>query len=54
MLDLNDEITKINTSEYLIPRLYTTVIVTGETVYKLSSESLKNFFIKLQRENAFI
>ncbi len=47
ILDLNDEAIKINTDKYLVPRLYITVIVVDETVYKLLFESLKKLFIKL-------
>ncbi len=54
MFDLNDEITKINISGYLISRLYIAVVVVGETVYKLPSKSLKKLFIRLQRGDAFI
>ena len=47
ILDLSDEATKINTDKYLIPRLYVTAIIIGETIYKLPSESLKKLFTKL-------
>jgi len=53
ILDLSDEATKINTDKYLIPRLYVTAIIIGETIYKLPSESLKKLFTKLQRGDAF-
>ncbi len=54
VLDLSDEVIKINTGGYLVPRLYVAAVVIGETVYKLPSESFKELFIKLQRENVFI
>ena len=53
ILDLSDETTKINTGEYLIPRLYAVVVVINETIYKLASESLKELFTKLQRGDVF-
>ncbi len=53
MLDLSDEIIKTNISRYLVSRLYAIAITTGETIYKLPSESLKKLLAKLQRENAF-
>ncbi len=53
MLDLNDETTKINTDEYLVPRLYAAVIIINETIYKFPFESFKKLFTKLQRGDAF-
>ncbi len=53
MLDFSDETTKTNTDKYLVPHLYTAAVTTGETTYKLPSESLKKLFTKLQREDAF-
>ncbi len=47
ILDFSDEVTKINIGGYLIPRLYAAVMVIGETVYKLPSESFKKLFAKL-------
>ncbi len=53
MLDLSDETAETDTDGYLVPRLYATVMTTGETVYKLPSESLKELLTKLQRGDAF-
>ena len=47
MLDLNDEAAKINIGGYLISRLYAAVMIIGEMVYKLPSESLKELFVRL-------
>ncbi len=47
MLDLNDEIAKINTDGYFVPHLYAAVIIISETIYKLPFESLKKLLIKL-------
>ena len=54
VLDLNDEAVEINIDRYLVSRLYAAVVITGETVYKLPSESLKKLFVRLQRGDAFI
>ncbi len=53
VLDLNDEAAEINTGGYLVPRLYAAVVTISETIYKLSSESFKELFTRLQRENVF-
>ena len=53
ILDLSDEVIKINTDEYLVPRLYAAAIIIDETVYKFPSESLKKLLTKLQRGDAF-
>ena len=47
MLDLSDEVIKINIDGYLVPRLYAAVIVAGETIYKLLFESLRELFARL-------
>ncbi len=47
ILDFSDETIKINTGGYLVSRLYTIVVVVGETIYKFPSESLKKLFTKL-------
>ena len=52
ILDLSDETTKINTSEYLVPRLYVAVITTNETAYKLLSESLKKFLLNYSEKTS--
>ena len=54
MLDFSDEVIKTNTGGYLIPRLYAAVVVIDETVYELPSESFKELFARLQREDVFI
>ncbi len=53
VLDFSNEIIKIDTGGYLVPRLYAAAIAAGETIYKLLSESLKELLTKLQRGNAF-
>ena len=53
MLDLSDETIKINIGGYLVSRLYAAVIIVGETVYKLPSESFKKLLIRLQPGDAF-
>ncbi len=54
ILDLSDEVIKINIDGYLISHLYAAVVVVDETVYKLLSESFKKLFTKLQRRDVFI
>jgi len=53
VLDFSDEIVKTDIGGYLVPRLYVTAVAVGEIVYELPSESLKELFIRLQRENVF-
>ncbi len=53
MLDLSDEAIRIDIDEYLVLRLYAAVVAADEIIYKLLSESFKELFIKLQRENVF-
>ena len=47
VFDFSDEVVEINIGGYLVPRLYVVVVVTGETVYELLSESLKELFVRL-------
>ena len=47
MFDLSDEAVETNTDRYLVSRLYAAVIITGEMIYKLLSESFKELFTKL-------
>ncbi len=54
MFDLSDEVAETNINKYLVLYLYAAVIVISEIVYKLSSESFKELFTKLQRGDAFI
>ncbi len=54
VLDLSDEAAEIDIGGYLVPRLYAAVMVVGETVYKLLSESFKELFTRLQRGDVFI
>ena len=53
ILDLSDEATKINIGGYLVPRLYVIVVVIGETIYELPSESFKKLLTRLQRGDVF-
>ena len=54
VFDLSDEVAETNINKYLVLYLYAAVIVISEIVYKLSSESFKELFTKLQRGDAFI
>ena len=48
VLDFSDEAVRTNTDEYLVSRLYITVVVIGETVYEFPSESFKELLARLQ------
>ncbi len=54
VLDLSDEVTRIDTGGYFVPRLYVAAVVIDETVYKLPSKSFKELLAKLQRGDVFI
>ncbi len=54
VFDLNDEAAKININRYLVSRLYVIIVIAGETIYKLLSESLKKLLTRLQRGDVFI
>ena len=53
MLDFSDETAETNTDGYLVSRLYAAVMAAGEMIYKFLSESLRELFTRLQRENVF-